>query len=293
MRITQRAVTLTSLQGLERNLGAVAKLQQQLTSGRLVNAPSDSPTATNRSMQTRADQAALAQQARNISDAKGWLGQADSALQSMVDMTRRVRDLTVQGLSNGSASAASQDALSREVASLREALLSVANLKMQGGRPLFGGVTSGGAAYDATGGWVGESGVPITRRVSDSVTVRADITGPEAFGTPGDDLFAVVGRIATDMTDPTALAVHLDDLDAVMNGMLTALADVGARTARVERVERLNADRALTLSAQLSEAEDIDLPHTIMRLQMQQVGYEAALSATAKALQPTLLDFLR
>jgi flagellar hook-associated protein 3 FlgL len=30
-----------------------------------------------------------------------------------------------------------------------------------------------------------------------------------------------------------------------------------------------------------------------MRLQMQQVGYEAALQATAKALQPTLLDFLR
>jgi hypothetical protein len=26
---------------------------------------------------------------------------------------------------------------------------------------------------------------------------------------------------------------------------------------------------------------------------MQQVGYEAALSATAKALQPTLLDYLR
>jgi flagellar hook-associated protein 3 FlgL len=29
-----------------------------------------------------------------------------------------------------------------------------------------------------------------------------------------------------------------------------------------------------------------------MRLQMQQTGYEAALSATAKALQPTLLDYL-
>ena len=58
MRITQRAVALTSLQGLNRNLDAVGKLQQQLTSGRLINAPSDSPTGTNRAMQTRADQAA-------------------------------------------------------------------------------------------------------------------------------------------------------------------------------------------------------------------------------------------
>ena len=30
-----------------------------------------------------------------------------------------------------------------------------------------------------------------------------------------------------------------------------------------------------------------------MRLQMQEVGYQAALAATAKALQPTLMDYLR
>ena len=63
MRITQRAVALTSLQGLNRNLSAVGKLQEQLTSGRQINKPADSPTGTNRAMQTRNDQAdaALAQ----------------------------------------------------------------------------------------------------------------------------------------------------------------------------------------------------------------------------------------
>jgi flagellar hook-associated protein 3 FlgL len=30
-----------------------------------------------------------------------------------------------------------------------------------------------------------------------------------------------------------------------------------------------------------------------MELQMQQTGYQAALSVTAKSLQPTLLDFLK
>ena len=77
-----------------------------------------------------------------------------------------------------------------------------------------------------------------------------------------------------------------------MTGMQSAVADVGARGARLERIQQINADRTLALSSQLAETENIDLPGTIMRLQMQQVGYEAALSATAKALQPTLLDFL-
>ena len=293
MRITQRAVALTSLQGLNRNLDAVGRLQQQLTSGRLISAPSDSPTGTNRAMQTRSDQAASAQQQRNITDAKGWLEQTDSALQEMLDTARRVRDLTVQGSSTGSQSDVSVQAIATEVKSLREGLLSLANRTI-GGRPLFGGVTPGAKAYDATGAYVGQAGPPVTRRVSDTEVVRVDTTGPEAFGPTGADLFAVVDKIATDVvSNPTNLAGHLTDLDSVMKGMLTAVADVGARAARVEREEQVNADRSLTLSSRLAETEIIDLPNTIMRLQMQQVGYEAALSATAKALQPTLLDYLR
>jgi flagellar hook-associated protein 3 FlgL len=212
----------------------------------------------------------------------------------MSDTARRVRDLTVQASSTGSNSASSLQALATEVTSLREGLLSLANGTVQG-RPLFGGVTQGAKAYDsATGAWLGQSGAPVTRRVSDTETIRVDLTGPEAFGPPGNDLFAIVDRIATNMvSDPTQLATDLTDLDAAMKNMSGALADVGSRAARVERVEQVNADRQLTLSSQLAETENIDLPNTIMRLQMQQVGYQAALQATAKALQPTLLDFLR
>jgi flagellin-like hook-associated protein FlgL len=293
MRITQRAVALTSLQGLNRNLDAVGKLQQQLTSGRLINAPSDSPTGTNKAMQTRAEQAAVAQQGRNISDAKGWLEQADSSLREMLDTTRRVRDLTVQGLNTGAISDASQQALATEVASLRDGLLSLANTAVQG-RPIFGGVTPGAKAYNDDGTWAGLAGPEINRRLSESEKVRVDLTGPEAFGPDGSNLFDIVGRIATNLTaDPVALEADLADLDTAIKRMSTSVADVGSRTARVDRAEQLNFDRSLSLQSRLAETENVDLPNTIMKLQMQQVGYEAALAATAKAISPTLLDYLR
>ena len=294
MRITQKAVALTSLQGLNRNLDTLGKLQNQLTSGRLINAPSDSPTGTNRAMQTRTELASVSQEARNISDGGAWLEQSDSTIQNMLDAARKVRDLTVQGLSTGSSSDASQKALATEVASLREGLLTLANTNIQG-RPLFGGVTPGTKAYDATtGAYVGLAGPPVTPRVSETEVLRVDISGPEAFGPPGDDLFAVVGRIAADLTaDPAALETHLADLDVIMQGMYTAVADVGARAKRLEGLGQINSDRSLTLQTQLAETENIDQPNTIMRLEMQKVGYEAALAATAKAISPTLLDYLR
>jgi flagellin-like hook-associated protein FlgL len=294
MRITQKAVALTSLQGLNRNLDSLGKLQNQLTTGRLINVPSDSPSATNRAMHTRSEQAAVAQQGRNISDAKSWLDQTDSTLRTMLETTRRVRDLTVQGLNGGALSDQARKALATEVTSLREGLISLANTKNQG-RPLFGGITAGPQAYDASGAFVGVAGGPgITRQISDTEDLRVDINGVEAFGTAPADLFSVVQSIATDLTAaPTALDGHLTDLDAVMELMQSAVADIGARGSRLERVESINADRAVLLGSQLAETENIDLPNTIMRLQMQQVGYEAALAATAKAISPTLLDYLR
>jgi flagellar hook-associated protein 3 FlgL len=43
----------------------------------------------------------------------------------------------------------------------------------------------------------------------------------------------------------------------------------------------------------LSEVEDIDLPKTITDMTLQQTAYQAALGATAKVIQPSLMDFLR
>ena len=301
MRITHRAVTQTALLGLNSNLSAVTKLQQQLTSGKLISTPSDSPTGTNKAMQVRQDQSAALQHSRNISDGQSWLNETDSKLQSVIEQVHKVKELTVQGMNTGALSASSREAIGVEVAQLRESMLSLANATING-RPLFGGPTTGSTAYDATtGGYTGvggADGVPvqeIMRRVSDSEEIRIDITGPEAFGPPGDtDLFAIVGSIAKNVVDdPDALSADLTALDGALDRLLDVTAAVGARAARMDGAAQLNADLQLTLTAQLGAVEDIDLAKTIMELSQTEVGYQAALQATAKVIQPTLVDFLR
>ncbi|MCA0144478.1 flagellar hook-associated protein FlgL [Blastococcus sp. LR1] len=297
MRITQRAVALTSLQGLNRNLDAFSRLQEQLTSGRMLSAPSDSPTGTNRAMQTRADQDSTEQFARNISDGQSWLNQTDSTLRQMLDVTRKVRELTVQGSNDGAMSESSRKALATETASLRQSLLGLANTAVAG-RPLFGGITMGQRAYDVeTGAFQGVEGSPVERRVSNTESIRVDLTGREAFGSDEAGLFAVVDRIAKNLAavpaDTAALETDLADLDVVMKNMQSSVADIGARGARMDRESQINFDMSISLDSQLAEVENIDLPNTIMRMQMQQTGYEAALAATAKAITPSLLDYLR
>ncbi|PRY49425.1 flagellar hook-associated protein 3 FlgL [Geodermatophilus tzadiensis] len=300
MRITQKAVAQTALLGLNRNLTELGKLQQQLTSGKVVSKPSDSPTGVNRAMQIRQDQAAVTQQARNISDARAWLDTTDTTLRTMSAQVQRVRDLTVQVSNEGALSDSGRTAVTTELREIRKSLIGLANTAVDG-RPLFGGITTGATAYGDDGAYVGvggAAGIPVvatTRRVANGEDVRIDVVGPEAFGDPaGVDLFALVGKIADDVgSDPAALGGDLEALDASLERLLTGLSTIGARAARVETAAQTNTDVQLSLSRQLAEVEDVDLPKTIMQLQFQQTGYQAALSATSQVIQPSLVDFLR
>lgn len=291
-RITQRAVGQRSLDGLQANLGRVGKLQEQLSSGRLLNRPSDSPTGTVSAMQLRSEVRVNEQWGCNASDGLGWLGTIDQTLTSALGSVRRLRDITLQGMSTGSTSAAAREAIAVEVDKLGEGLVGLANTTYLD-RPVFGGTTPGGVAYAADGTYLGD-GTPVLRTVSAGAAARVDVTGPEVFGTGPDALFAVVSDIADHLrTDPEALGADLDRLDAVMRGIQGRLADVGARHGRVEQMRQAADDRVITLRTALSEVENIDLPKTIVELQLQQVAYQAALGATSRVVTPSLVDFLR
>jgi flagellar hook-associated protein 3 FlgL len=85
----------------------------------------------------------------------------------------------------------------------------------------------------------------------------------------------------------------LTALDNVRTNLQTQLSDVGARYNRVQSAQQSADDRSLTIANSLSTVEDVDLPKTIVQLQLQQVAYQAALGATAKVVTPSLVDFLR
>lgn len=313
-RITQRTVAQTALGGLQGNLNRMQQLQEQLSSGRKLNRPSDSPVDTVQAMRLRGDQARTEQYQRNADDGLGWLGTADAVLTRSLNLTRRAREVTLSGMTDA-IPADSRKAMAVEIQTLRQGLLEIANTRYLN-RPLFAGTHSGATAsddvaYDATGQYRGDSG-KLLRTVAPGTAVEVSLTGPEAFGstdTPEQEatqLFAVLDRIAAHLVadndgdgaadpavDIAALTTDLGDLDVAIDRMLSTLGQVGARYNRVEAMRDNAADQLLTSTSRLAETESVDIAKTIVDLQMQEVAYQAALSATARAIQPSLVDFLR
>jgi flagellar hook-associated protein 3 FlgL len=292
-RVTESSIHTRVLNNLQRSVQKGAKIQEQLSSGKQINRPSDSPTGTVTSMQLRGDVRVAQQYSRNADDGMGWLNTLDSTLSNTSTLVNRARDLTVKGLSGGSNDAQSNEALAAEIDQIKSSLIGYANTQYLG-RPVFGGTTTGEVAYDASGGYVGDAG-QTTRTVGQNSKVRVDANGPEAFGTGDTQLFTVLQGISDSIRsgDGAALDENLKKLDSAGNIMKNTLSEVGARYNRIEQMKLSAQDRLISVSSQLSDVEDVDLPKTIMEMQLQQTAYQAALAAAAKVIQPSLIDFLR
>ena len=291
LRVTQRTISTTTTSNLQLNLSHTQRIQEQLSSGRQLNRPSDSPTGTVSALRLRADLRRSEQLVRNAGDGIGWLGTTDTTLTQGLDALGRVRELALRGR-NGSMGADDREAIAAEVEGLRDHLLGIANTTYLG-RPLFAGTSAATSSYDAAGAFQGDAGT-IERTVLDGVTVRVNLTGPEVFGPAGADAFALLTDIADHLrNDPSQLGADITALDQRMLTVKTSLAQVGARYHQVEAMRDRTETARLDAQNALAEVESVDLPKAITELNLQNVAYQAALAATARVIQPSLVDFLR
>jgi flagellar hook-associated protein 3 FlgL len=292
-RVTEGSIHTRVLANLQRSIAKGQKLQDQLSSGKQINRPSDSPTGTVASLQLRGEARTAQQYARNADDGLGWLGTLDNTLASTSTLINRARDLTVQGLSSGTNDAQSREALAVEIDNIKASLIGYANTTYLD-RPVFGGTTAGDVAYQPDGTYLGDGG-QLTRKVGADASLPVTATGPKVFGEGNGQLFAVLQRISDGIRagDMDGLAKNLGDLDGAADLVKSTLSDVGARYNRLTQMKQTAQDRMLAVTSQLSDVEDVDLPKAIMEMQLQQTSYQAALAASAKVIQPSLIDFLR
>lgn len=295
-RITQRSVSQRTTGNLQLSLRRLAMTQDRLSSGKQMSRPSDNPVGTVSALRLRSGIRQTEQYVRNAEDGLGWLSAADNTLTSSLNQVRRVRDLTLQA-ANGSNGEGERRAMAVEILAIRDSLIGLANTQHLG-RPVFGGTADGEIPYDSTGAYsiVGPAATGVVERtVAPGERVQVNMTGPQVFGDEPDNLFQTLTAIADDLlaNNPINLPAHLNALDARVRGVTDALGEIGARYNRVETMKNRATEQVITLKTSLSEVEDIDLPATIMDLQLQETAYKAALSATARVLQPSLVDFLR
>lgn len=307
MRVTNNMLIMNMMNNMNKNLSKLDKFQQQMASGKKFQLPSDDPIGVSKSLKYNTDLARIEQYKRNVEDATSWMEITESAVSQVGDILQRARELTVQG-SNGSNTQKDREKISVEIEQLKDQIIKVANTKYAG-RAIFSGFKTDKDLMTTDGKYNIDlkATEKTTYNVGAADSIEVNIVGNELFGLGsgnyGDDVSSgdepQMIKIFTDLInglntdDDNAINDSLQAIDDTFSNLLSVRGEIGAKTNRLELNTNRLEDQVLSVTKLLSNNEDVDMAKAIMDLKVSENVYKASLSAGARVIQPTLIDFLR
>ena len=301
------------LYNLNRLTNDIQKLQTQIASGTKIEKPSDDPVALVRTMGYRKSLEDIERYRVSIREGKSFLRTMEGAYDGLENIVIRAKQLALQAR-NDDLTPENRQAIAREVENLLKEALALANTR-HGNRYVFGGNKPVG--YDEThppfelvkkalpGGEVKER--VIYRGGEEDTYYGYSPEGKILIGRNGNEALMASGLFETliglkntleanNVSDPQReleeLGTHIDRLEKVMDHLLNERAALGARMDHLELKENLYQDLHDTIKENLSATQDADLLEVATRLKAKETAYQAALAASAKVMQLSLVNYL-
>lgn len=305
MRVTPTVLMNQALLAMRTTLSLIAKNQGRLATGRQIQSPEDDPSSHAAATRLQAQIDATKQFARQAERARATLVANDAMLGRFQYVLGRVQELSISG-ADAAKSATDRGAMATEVDQLLEEVVTVANTQDEN-RYLLGGretltapltVTRNAAGQITAAAW-NPRGVDaaIDVGIDKGVSVQTNVGGTSVLGADVDPTFLpallVSLRDALSANDPNAVRGLIDSLQTAGARLSVPVADVGSRLKQVEQTLTDLATKEVAGQTALAAVLNADIARVATELNQQEVVYQASLHAAAKAIQPTLLDFLR
>jgi flagellar hook-associated protein 3 FlgL len=283
------------LRNLNYNMNNMKNLQNQLSTGRRINQPSDDPVGISFAMRYRTELGATDQFVSNVDTSLSWLDYTDTTLNQLGNVLHRVRELSVQG-ANGTNDDNAMMALKQEMIQLKNQALDIANTEFNG-KYVFNGQMTDRPPYPDEDNLLVETDPGIINlEIGAGVTLGINKTGTEIFGKAddADNVFKLFDDIMGffDESDYTGLSNTIDKIQTRLDTVLEIRSDIGAKTNRIELALGRLQDIGINLQTLQSKTEDADIAEVITNLKTYENVYQASLSTGAKLIRPSLIDFL-
>jgi flagellar hook-associated protein 3 FlgL len=297
MRVTFNGSFAGAVRDIQRAASHLAEQQQQVSSGKRIDRPSDDPSATAGAIGERAEMATLDRYRQAADTITSRLQAADTVLNDIVSQMTEAQAAALAG--QGSAKTdAERETTAERLEAVSDALYTDFNTSFHGSY-LFSGSSAKTAPYgrEANGSVSAYRGnqSQVTLDVDRGVTVGVSFRATDILGTGPDDVFGTLKQLAQ--------AVRAGDTDTVraLSPRLTAAFDnatrvqsqVGTSFNVVEGEQDRLTDMRRTSAARLSGYEDANMVTAISGMTQAETAYRAALGAIGSSGRSSLLDYLK
>ena len=286
--------------------GNLAKTQEQLSTGKQINKPSDMPDKASLVTRLESELARQASYQGNLKAMNTRLQASETALKNTSDVMYRFKELAVQA-SNDTLSAADRHSIALEMTQLKDQILSLANSQDSNGNYLFAGSRVGQMpfAQDAKGAVVyqGDQSRMVVP-VGDNRRMNLNMPGSDAFvhmvrdDGKGNKVGIGFFQALTDLVnsvqnvDRPNIQRGIGELDKMQQGISDANAQVGTDMNVVDSQNSVLDEITLRLKTTKSDVEDLDYTEAITKMNKDQLALESAQSSFAKISKLTLFSYI-
>lgn len=296
MRITQGMMSANMLNNLTKSYSQIDKYLNQVNTGRKINKPSDDPFIAIKGLGYGTQLSQIEQYQRNTNEVHNWLDNSDAALDNGTQALQRIRALTGQA-ANDTYSEAERKNILEEVKQIKEDLIDTANRSVNG-KYLFNGTDTDNAPITRNDDGslnFNMSTTDVKIEVADDIKLTVNVNGNRMFG---EELLGEDGTIeklilALENNDREGISASLGAIDERIDDVLNTRAELGARMNRLTLIENRLEGQKIIAKDTKAKNELVEYEEAITNLITQETLHRAALSASTRVLQPTLMDFLR
>lgn len=311
MRVSANTFSDTLITQLSQLAVRQQKLQAQAATGQRVRLPEDDPIALRRVLDLQNDYSTNSQFTENIARQLELAQASFDSIKALKTISDRASEIAT--LADSLKSTPELQAYATEITEMIKQAVHVLNGSHRGDY-LFGGTLTDQPPYtmtlDANGNVTGvtfQGNLDIPQvEISNGVLASSQVIGENSTGTgprglvadsrSGADLLNHLISLQNNLLSGNVALIASTDrpnLARDEDNLLYHISSNGAIQARLETTRKLNEQHNQSVESQVSREVDADLAQTLVKLTQTQTAYEAALQSGARALNLSLLDYLR
>lgn len=297
-RVNLATLINTTLENVRQSTSNMSKLQEQISTGKKINRPSDDPSGARKILSLRSEDLRLDQYASNIDTATASLDFNASVLQNTSDVLQRITELTMQGV-NDSTDQNGRKIIANEINQLLETILQTANSKRLE-RYTFSGTETTTVPFEATRDSSGNISAVAYKGNRETIEYNIGANIKATVNQPGDEIFMksktfdAIIKVRDSLSDGavTFARNELNNLDAGAKNILNGIAKAGGIANTLELAGNRITDTKLSLQEILASTESADIAELILKLTEQQNIFEASLSSGSFIFKTSILNYL-
>ena len=324
MRITNASMVRSHIYYTKNNLTNMSKINQQISTGKVINTVSDDPHKAIKIMNINNEIKYTEKYNYNIDESVGWMNTTDGALDNVGNLLGEIKE-TILKVGNGTYSQNEMKSLNEDMNEKIKQLADTLN-STHGGKYLFGGSSVDDApitvienpdgtvklefSKDKNGQTIPNTD-DLKADISSGINIDYNISVGEILNIKDGNgntvnLLDEINNLSTLMNDiangdeqtaAKAKETLLNDtkgkIDTLFDHVVNERTSLGVRVSTAEKIKELNDEDILNIQDVLSKTQDTDVVEKFIELKSAEMIYQASIQVGAKLIQPTILDYIR